>query len=66
MKERNALARTYADRAVDALHIAVRNGFRDAKSLESDPIYEPLRSRDDFRRLVEEIDAMTETAGTSR
>ena len=61
---RAALARSYADRAMEALRMAVRNGFRDAKHLESDPTYAPLRNRDDFRRLIDEIRAMTETTGT--
>jgi eukaryotic-like serine/threonine-protein kinase len=63
--DREALARTYADRAMDALRTAVRNGFRDAKLLQTAATYEPLRSRDDFRRLVREIQAMPKTTGTS-
>jgi eukaryotic-like serine/threonine-protein kinase len=53
--EREGLARTYADRAMDALRTAVRNGFRDAKLLQTAATYEPLRSRDDFRRLLAEL-----------
>jgi tetratricopeptide (TPR) repeat protein len=62
---REALARSYADQAMEALHAAVRNGFRDAKHLESDPMYAPLRDRDDFRRLIHEIRAMTATTDTT-
>jgi tetratricopeptide (TPR) repeat protein len=60
--QREALARSYSDQALDALRTAVRHGFRDAKHLESAPAYEPLRDRSDFRRLVREIAAMTETS----
>jgi tetratricopeptide (TPR) repeat protein len=63
--QREPLARSYADRAMDALRTAVRNGFRDAKHLESDPTYAPIRARADFGRLVREVQAMTETTGTT-
>src|SRR5262249_48960602 len=62
--ERKALARSLADRAMNPLSTAVRNGFREAMYLESDPAYEPLRSRDDFRRLVRELKMMTETSAS--
>ena len=58
--EREALARTYADRAMDALRTAIRNGFRDANLLKTADTYEPIRSRDDFRRVVREIGSMVE------
>jgi tetratricopeptide (TPR) repeat protein len=61
IQDRESLSRTYSDRAVDALRVAVRNGFRDSKTLRSDTTYEPLLARDDFRRLVREIEAMTST-----
>ena len=63
--QRELLARSYTDQAMEALRTAVRNGFRDAKHLESEPTYAPIRGRDDFRRLIHEIEAMTDTAGTS-
>jgi hypothetical protein len=59
-KERAALARTYADRAMDALRTAVKNGFRDSKVLQTAAAYEPLRSRDDFRQAVREIEALAQ------
>jgi tetratricopeptide (TPR) repeat protein len=57
-KERETLAHRYADQAIDALRIAVRNGFRDVKLVETAETYEPIRSRDDFRRIVREVEAM--------
>jgi hypothetical protein len=50
---------------MDALRTAVRNGYRDAKHLESDPTYAPIRARADFGRLVREVQAMTETTNTT-
>ncbi len=58
-KERETLARHYADQAIDALRTAVRNGFRDAKLVETAEAFEPIRSRDDFRRIVREVEAMS-------
>jgi eukaryotic-like serine/threonine-protein kinase len=62
-KERAALARTYADRAMDALRTAVKNGFRDTKVLQSAVTYELLRSRDDFRQVVREIEILAQPTG---
>jgi hypothetical protein len=61
--EREALTRTYSDRAMDALRTAVRNGFQDLNHLKTSPSYEPIRPREDFRRLVREVEATTEDAG---
>ena len=44
VRERESLSRTYADRALDALRVAVRNGFRDAKLLQTDTTYKPLHA----------------------
>ncbi len=57
-KEAEALARRYADQAIAALRTAVRNGFRDTKLVNTAEIYEPIRSRDDFRGIVREVEAM--------
>jgi len=54
---RDSLARNYADRSMNALSSAVQNGFRDVNDLKTSRLYEPLRGRDDFQRLVQEIDA---------
>jgi len=60
--EREVLARSYADRAVRALESAVRNGYNDQIDLESAACYEPLRGRDDFARLVREVEARSRFA----
>ncbi|HVJ83507.1 MAG TPA: tetratricopeptide repeat protein, partial [Planctomycetia bacterium] len=52
-----AAAKEYADVAVGTLRSAVRKGFRDAAELNSVPELEPVRGRDDFRKLLVEIEA---------
>jgi tetratricopeptide (TPR) repeat protein len=54
-EQRENLARAYAGRAMDALAVAVRNGFRDPRRLQTVDTYEPLRDREDFRRLMAEL-----------
>jgi tetratricopeptide (TPR) repeat protein len=39
-------------KAVDAVRIAVRDGFRDRVYLETEPDLEPIRDRDDFKALL--------------
>jgi tetratricopeptide (TPR) repeat protein len=55
--EREQLARAYADRAVAHLHTAVRYGFKDHERLRNDRAFEAIHSRDDFRKLLREIEA---------
>jgi tetratricopeptide (TPR) repeat protein len=58
-EEREALAHTYADRAIDAMRSAIRNGFRDADLLMRAVTYEPLRAGDEFGQLVQEVMALS-------
>ncbi|MGP0063007.1 MAG: tetratricopeptide repeat protein [Isosphaeraceae bacterium] len=58
---REALSGAYVDRAVAALRIAVRNGFRDAKTLRVDTTFSILQTRVELRQLIHEIEAMTGT-----
>ncbi len=53
---RQELARTYADRAMSLMHRAVELGFKDAAKLKKDTALESLRTRDDFRKLVDELE----------
>jgi hypothetical protein len=48
-RERHAAA------ALDALRAAVRQGFRDRKSLETAPSFAPLRAREEFRALLAQV-----------
>ncbi len=56
---RRELARAYGDRALDLLRQAVARGYKDANHLRRSPELEPLRSRDDFKRLLGELEART-------
>jgi tetratricopeptide (TPR) repeat protein len=58
--ERDAMARAYADQAMEALRSAGRDGFRDANDLKAAPTYQPLRARNDFQQLVRKLEATVE------
>jgi serine/threonine protein kinase/tetratricopeptide (TPR) repeat protein len=49
-------AESYARRAVATLRKAADKGFRDAARLKSSADLEPLRSREDFRKLIAELE----------
>jgi tetratricopeptide (TPR) repeat protein len=54
---RQELAKSYGDRALQALRQAVAKGYKDADHLKKDPDLDPLRGRDDFRKLLGEVEA---------
>jgi tetratricopeptide (TPR) repeat protein len=55
--EREKLAEDYARRAIALLRRAVQAGFNDLKHLKTgDPDLESLRSREDFQKLVAELE----------
>jgi eukaryotic-like serine/threonine-protein kinase len=45
----------YADRAMDLLQKAVTTGYHDAAHMAKDTDLEPIRGRDDFKKLVEAL-----------
>jgi len=47
---------TYSNQAVQALQQSVAAGWANADQMKSDPDLEPLRSRDDFKRLIQELE----------
>jgi tetratricopeptide (TPR) repeat protein len=53
----NAPARLGVDEAVHALKKAIEDGHRCPLPIDRDPVFEPLRSRDDFRTLVRHLAA---------
>jgi hypothetical protein len=57
--ERQKLASGYADRAISLLRQAVSLGFKDAARVKKDTCFDPLRGRDDFRKLLQELEAVT-------
>jgi tetratricopeptide (TPR) repeat protein/tRNA A-37 threonylcarbamoyl transferase component Bud32 len=56
-KERQALARSYGDRAMTCLHQAVREGYRDVNHLRQAEAFRSLRGRADFRQLLTDLEA---------
>jgi tetratricopeptide (TPR) repeat protein len=49
----------YADRAMELLRQAVHAGYKNAAQLAKDPRLEPLRQRDDFQKLLAELESGT-------
>jgi tetratricopeptide (TPR) repeat protein len=47
--------RNYGDRAMDALRQAVAAGWRDAAGIRTDADLDPIRERDDFHTLVQDL-----------
>jgi hypothetical protein len=58
---RKGLAQSYGDRALEALRRAVAKGYKDAAHLQKDPALDPLRGRDDFQKLLAELEAAART-----
>jgi serine/threonine-protein kinase len=54
--KRQELAKLYADRAMETLRQAVAKGYKDIANLKSDPDLASLRSRDDFKKLLAEME----------
>jgi serine/threonine protein kinase len=54
---RKELARVYGDRAVAAVRQAVRGGFPDVSQMKKDKDLNTLRDREDFRKLLAEVEA---------
>jgi eukaryotic-like serine/threonine-protein kinase len=53
--QRAAAAESYAAQAVERLRRAAQKGFRNAEDLRTTPVLAPLRSRSDFRQLLQEL-----------
>ena len=47
--------RAYQLSAIEAIRTAVREGFRDHVYLDDEPDLDPIRHRDDFKKLVAEV-----------
>ena len=47
----------YADRAMELLTKAVKAGFNDAAGLKADKRFDPIRGRDDFKKLLADLEA---------
>jgi hypothetical protein len=55
--KRQELARSYADEAMALLRQAVARGWKDAAHMQQDPDLNPLRNRDDFKKLIADLEA---------
>jgi tetratricopeptide (TPR) repeat protein len=55
-EERAQQARFYADQAMGMLRDAVAKGHKDVAHMKQDADLDPLRNRDDFRKLVAELE----------
>jgi hypothetical protein len=45
----------YADRAIELLRKAVQAGWKDAAQMAEDTDLDPLRGREDFKKLMAEL-----------
>jgi serine/threonine-protein kinase len=57
--EQQKLGQRYADRAMELLRQAVAKGYKDAAHMQKDPDLAALRQRDDFKKLVADLEAAT-------
>jgi serine/threonine-protein kinase len=57
--DRTRLKAQYADHAMDFLRQAVAKGYRNVAVLKTDKDLSSLRSREDFRKLVQEVEQKT-------
>jgi tetratricopeptide (TPR) repeat protein len=53
---RRELAENYTERALALLRQAVGRGFKDAAHMREDPDLKPLRGREEFRKLIDELE----------
>jgi hypothetical protein len=56
----NPPALQYADRAVELLQKAVKAGYKDTAHMKKDPDLDPLRDREDFKKLLAELEAKSQ------
>jgi hypothetical protein len=57
--KRRELAEKHATRAVELLREAIAKGYEDASDLKQNQDLDPLRQRDDFKKLLAELEAKT-------
>jgi tetratricopeptide (TPR) repeat protein len=52
----SAQKQEHSDRAMELLNEAIRMGFNNVNQLQSDPSLDPLRGRDDFKKLLLDLE----------
>jgi tetratricopeptide (TPR) repeat protein len=55
-EKRKAAVQFYGDKAMEMLRLAVEKGWKNAAHMEKDSDLDPLRSRADFQKLLQELD----------
>ena len=55
--DRTGLKARYADRAIDLLHKAIAKGYRNPRIIKEDRDLDPLRARQDFQKLLADLEA---------
>jgi serine/threonine-protein kinase len=55
--QRQTLARSYADQAIEHLQEAVRRGFKNVAALKTSAELAPLRDRSEFQQLIKELES---------
>ena len=60
--KRNELTQFYADRSLALLQQAVARGFKDVRRLKSNPDFQPLHGREDFKKLIADLEAKSKEA----
>lgn len=60
--DRTRLTAQYAGRAMDFLRQAVANGFLNVPAIKSDPDLAPLHTREDYKKLVQELESKQKPA----
>jgi hypothetical protein len=55
-KQRKEAAQFYADAAMKMLRDAVRKGYKDVPHMKKDTKLDPLRRREDFQKLVADLE----------
>jgi serine/threonine-protein kinase len=59
--QRATRARSYADQAMELLRQALTRGYKDAAHLQKDADLAPLRGREEFRRLLSDLERQGQT-----
>jgi serine/threonine-protein kinase len=54
-ERRLPLTRALGDRAVAQLRVAAESGLSDFEKIQTEPVFDPLRERDDFRALLADV-----------
>jgi hypothetical protein len=55
-KQREEAVQLYSDAAMKALRLAVSKGYKDVKNIKTDTDLDPLRQREDFQKLLAELE----------